>query len=57
VLQWRSDAGIRFVTCCPEYGYTCGACITGRPHPHHDMVAEQEIVRIVRSVREAVGIL
>ena len=56
VLQWRSDAGIRFVTCCPEYGYTCGACITGRPHPHHDMVAEQEIVRIVRSVREALFI-
>lgn len=54
VLQWRGDQGIRFVTCCPEYGYTCGACV-GRPHPHA-IVAEQEIVRIVRAVREGMGV-
>lgn len=53
-LQWHSDPGIRFVTCCPEYGYTCGACVR-KPHPH-PMVSEQEIVRIVRTVRLGMGV-
>ena len=53
-IQWKTDADIIFVTCCPEFGYMCGRC-TDQPHDHI-IVAEREIVRIVRSVRKELGV-
>jgi hypothetical protein len=53
-IQWKTDADIIFVTCCPEFGYMCGRC-TNQPHDHI-IVAEREIVRIVRSVRKELGV-
>lgn len=56
VLKWETDPGIRFVTCCPEYGYTCARCLAlpHRSYDNHTLVAEQEIVRIVRCVRREI---
>jgi hypothetical protein len=53
VLGWKHDKGIRLVTCCPEFGFVCGACmLTAHPHP---IESEIGVVRIVKSVREALG--
>jgi hypothetical protein len=56
-LKWSTDSSIGFVTCCREFGYMCGDCLA-KPHSadNHDVVAELEVVRVVRGVRRALGI-
>ena len=55
-LDWNQDDGIGLVTCCREFGYLCGSCLS-RPHSNsHDAVAEREIASCVRGVRRALGI-